>query len=77
MPTKLPSAAEALERIRNRAAVDITTSAVVMGISRMHASRSIKAGTFPVPIIRMGNRVIIPTAPLRELLGIEAGPEVA
>jgi hypothetical protein len=48
-----------------------------MGISRMHASRSIKAGTFPVPIIRMGNRVIIPTAPLRELLGIEAGPEVA
>lgn len=31
---------------------------------------AIKDGTFPFPVIRIGERIVIPTAPIREALGI-------
>ena len=39
-----------------------------LGIDRTTGYRSIKEGTFPVPVIRVGRLIRIPTAALRQLL---------
>lgn len=51
------------------AVVDVATAARRLGISRGHAYSLIRSGEFPVRHIRMGNRIVIPTAALEELLG--------
>jgi predicted DNA-binding transcriptional regulator AlpA len=39
-----------------------------LGIDRTTGYRAIQEGTFPVPIIRVGRLIRVPTAPLRRLL---------
>ncbi|HEX7323282.1 MAG TPA: hypothetical protein VF299_10235 [Mycobacterium sp.] len=70
-------AAEAAEQIRGKTAVNLTVAAVALDVSHSTASRRVADGTFPVPFIRMGARVIVPTLPLRQLLGITAGTDAA
>lgn len=72
-----PTPAEAAEQIRTKTAVNLTVAAVALDVSPSTASRRIADGTFPVPFIRMGARVIVPTPPLRELLGIVADSDAA
>lgn len=69
--------AEAADLIRDTPAVNITVATTALGVSVATGSRLIAAGTFPVPVIRMGSRVVIPTPPLRKLLGIEPGTDAA
>lgn len=54
-----------------QAAVDLPTAAALIGISRATAYALVKADNFPCRIIRAGNRIIVPTSALRELLGID------
>lgn len=51
----------------------ITTAEVsqILGMSKSSVYQSIKTDTFPFPVIRIGGRIVIPTAPIREALGIE------
>jgi hypothetical protein len=41
------------------------------GFARQHSYNLAKAGTFPVPVHRIGRRYRVPTAPLLRFLGIE------
>jgi hypothetical protein len=51
---------------------DVETAGSILGLSRTQAYEAVKADRFPVPVIRVGRRLIVPTAPIRRLLGIEA-----
>lgn len=66
-----PTPAEAKHEILTSAAVTLTTACAAMRVSQATGSRMIAAGKFPVPIIRMGARVIVPTEPLRKALYID------
>ena len=68
-----PTPAEAREEILTSAAVTLTTACAAMRVSQATGSRMISKGTFPVPVIRMGARVIVPTEPLRKALFIDDG----
>lgn len=56
---------------------DLTTPTVTLkvagnalGIGESSTYAAVKNGTFPVPVIKIGGRYTVPTAPLRELLGL-------
>jgi len=61
------------EALRSRATVTVEITSRLLSISTWAAYQSIKAGTFPVPTLAVGRRIIVPTAPLRRALGID-GP---
>jgi predicted site-specific integrase-resolvase len=46
-----------------------------LGIDRTTGYRAIKTGSFPLPVIRVGRTIRIPTAALRRLLTGEAPDE--
>ena len=50
--------------------VQLRTAGKALGIGESSAYAAVKSGTFPVPVIRIGGRYTVPTAPLRELLGL-------
>ena len=57
--------------------VDLVTAAAVLGIGRTTAYELVRTGRWPTPVLRLGSRIRVPTAALRELLGLStAGPEV-
>jgi predicted DNA-binding transcriptional regulator AlpA len=43
-----------------------------LGIDRSTGYKAIRDGTFPVPVIRVGRLIRVPTAPLRRALHLEA-----
>lgn len=43
-----------------------------LGIGRTLAYELIRCGEFPVGVIRLGRRIVVPRAPLDELLGRKA-----
>ncbi|MGH3226791.1 MAG: hypothetical protein ACRDPY_50290 [Streptosporangiaceae bacterium] len=51
---------------------DVETAGSIFGLSRTQSYVAIQADRFPVPVIRVGRRIVVPTAPIRRLLGIEA-----
>jgi len=55
---------------------DLTTAAAVLGIGRTLAYDLARTGEFPVRILRLGGRVVVPTADLLTYLG-EAGGRAA
>jgi excisionase family DNA binding protein len=48
--------------------VDLLTAASVLGIGRTSAYELVRTGRWPTPVLRLGNRIRVPTAALRELL---------
>lgn len=52
---------------------DLQTACRAIGISKSSGYAAAKAGRFPCRVIRVGSRYIVPTAGLRELLGISEG----
>jgi excisionase family DNA binding protein len=48
--------------------VDLVTAAAVLGIGRTTAYEMVRTGRWPTPVLRLGNRIRVPTAALRELL---------
>lgn len=65
----------------NRLSISLPEAGKALGIGQSSTYASVKAGTFPVPVIKIGGRYVVPTAPLRELLGLppltDQPPEVA
>jgi excisionase family DNA binding protein len=50
--------------------VDLVTAAAALGIGRTTAYEMVRSGCWPTPVLRLGNRIRIPTAALRELLSL-------
>jgi predicted DNA-binding transcriptional regulator AlpA len=56
--------------------LSLTEAALLLGIGRTSAYQMAAAGTFPVPVLRLGRSIRVPTAPLLHLLGLSVpGPE--
>ena len=53
--------------------VEVPIAAQMLHVSDWAAYQAIRAGTFPVPIIRIGRRIVVPLAPLERLLGLGDG----
>jgi excisionase family DNA binding protein len=52
------------------AVVDLVTAAGVLGIGRTTAYEMVRTGRWPTPVLRLGNRIRVPTAALRTLLSL-------
>ncbi len=50
--------------------LDLREAAALLGISRTAAYELVRSGTWPTPVLRLGYRIKIPTAPLLTLLGL-------
>ena len=49
--------------------VDIVTAARILGVGRTVAYELVRAGTWPTPVIHIGHKIRVPTAPLLQLIG--------
>lgn len=49
---------------------DLVTAASVLGISRTTANELARRGDFPVQMLRLGRRYVVPVAPLLLILGV-------
>jgi hypothetical protein len=50
--------------------VDLPTAAAALAIGRTTAYELVRTGKWPTPLIRLGHRIKVPTAPLLDLLGL-------
>jgi len=61
-----------VERVRQLGmTTDVETAAAVMGIGRTLAYDLVRTGDFPVRLLRLGRRVVVPVPDLLKLLGAE------
>lgn len=51
--------------------ITVPAVAPILGMSASSVYASLKEGTFPFPFIRIGGRIVIPTAPIRAGLGLD------
>jgi hypothetical protein len=57
--------------------VDLVTAAAVLGVGRTAAYEMVRSGCWPTPVLRLGNRIRVPTVALRELLRVSTeSPEL-
>jgi hypothetical protein len=71
MTHQTPSRALTLAEVADLPTVlDLATAARLLGIGRTAAYQMVGAGTLPVPVLRLGTLIRIPTAPLLRLLGL-------
>lgn len=62
-----------VERLRELpATTDLATAGSVLGMAEDKARALAVAGEFPAPVIRHGDRYVVPVRPLLVLLGVEA-----
>jgi predicted DNA-binding transcriptional regulator AlpA len=52
--------------------VSLVEAGMVIKIGRSKAYEMARRGEFPVPVLRLGRRLRVPTAALRELVGLPA-----
>jgi excisionase family DNA binding protein len=57
------------------ATLTVAQTAQLLNISLRAAYRAIEAGH--IQVIRLGRRILVPTAPLEQLLGLRPDPETA
>ena len=48
-----------------------TAGEILAGLCRDESYRSVKRGDFPVPVVKVGRHLVVPVAPILELLGIK------
>lgn len=65
---KHPTVEDATARVIGQPAIDLADLAVLTGVHVSTLQRSATRGDLPVPSARIGQRWIIPSAPVRELL---------
>lgn len=49
--------------------LDLIAAAQLLGIGRTVAYELVREGRWPTPVIRVGRKIRVPSAPLRTLLG--------
>lgn len=61
------------------ARTNVPTACEILGMSERTGREMIRRGTFPVTVLRLGHKQVVPVAPIMTLLGIpaEASGEVA
>ena len=70
-----PTVAWSADRIHALGTVtDVPTAAAIFGLSRSVAYDLVKAGTFPVPVLRFGSRYRIPVAAILAALHMPPTP---
>ena len=47
-----------------------TAGAILAGWGRDESYRAVKRGDFPVPVLQLGRRLIVPVQPILDLLGL-------
>jgi hypothetical protein len=52
-----------------------TAGAILAGLGRDESYRAVKRGKFPVPVIRVGRRMVVPVQPILDLLGLDQATE--
>lgn len=57
---------------QRRLTVSVEEAAALLGVSRGYAYEQIKVGSFPVPAIRIGARIVIPIHEVARVLGTDA-----
>lgn len=55
--------------------ISVDVAAKVLGVSPSGAYTSIRQGSFPVNVIKIGSRYAVPTRPLCDLLGLDELPD--
>jgi hypothetical protein len=53
---------------------DLETAGAILGVGRTKAYELAKAGDFPVTVLRIGRRYVVPTQLLLKLLGADQAP---
>jgi hypothetical protein len=53
----------------------VPLAGAVFGYSQTQAYEAVKAGTFPVPVIHCGRRIVVPVAPILAALGLDSGEQ--
>jgi predicted DNA-binding transcriptional regulator AlpA len=57
------------------AVVDLSTAARALGLGRSAAYELVRTGGWPTPVLRLGRLIKVPSAPLVELLCLNAGEQ--
>ena len=52
--------------------MSLPNAAKILGISRGHCYQLARAGGLPVRVLRLGGRMVVPTAELRRAVGLAA-----
>jgi hypothetical protein len=61
-----------IDAVRNLGAtIDVETAGAILGIGRSKSYELAKADEFPVRVLRIGRRYLVPTTALLALLGID------
>jgi hypothetical protein len=61
-----------VEALGVRTTVEVAGS-ILGGLSRTQSYMAVERGRFPVPVIRVGRRMIVPVQPILALLGLDSG----
>lgn len=61
--------AKVLAEVRHRPTVSVEVAGQILGLSRNSSYQA--AGRGDIPVLRIGRRLLVPTAKLLELLGLE------
>jgi excisionase family DNA binding protein len=59
-----------------RLTLDIDDVAPLLGINRSTAFELIRRGTFPLPVIRLGRRIVVSRKAVEDLLGEPSGDDL-
>jgi Helix-turn-helix domain len=54
---------------------NIETAAQIFGLSRTVAYDLLRRGEFPVPTFKVGRRIVVPTAPILRLFGVDVADD--
>ncbi|MHA2788847.1 helix-turn-helix transcriptional regulator [Corynebacterium sp. S7] len=60
-----------------KSTISVREAAKLLGISPSSAYKSVHAGTFPTQVIQIGQRYVVPTKPLLDLLDLDELPPAA
>ena len=66
-----------MDKEATRKTVDLPEACAWLGISRSHGYNLAASDEFPVPVIRLGRRIVVSREALEVLLGTELGGEHA
>jgi hypothetical protein len=54
----------------------VTACRAVLGCGKDKARELYHAGELPFPTLKVGRKIVVPTAPLRKLLGLDDDPAI-
>lgn len=73
---KVTWTAEAIRALGVRTNVP-TAGSILAGLCEDESYRMVKRGKFPVPVLKVGRRLVVPVQPILELLGLDGGDDAA